>query len=114
MSILNIKLKTNFARYECLVECMSKQLLDQVAHLPSVGNLCQVRLHPEAKSSAFSQMWEPAILGGYIESEQGLKALVIFTEREDADGDEDFEFVPVAVLRPFKPQRDRVFTLTWR
>jgi hypothetical protein len=78
--------------------------------VPAPGSRCRVKLQPNAKSSAYGQMWEYAVVAGFMQGQDDIKALVIFTEREDADTNEyDWSFVAISQLREFKPERVRKF-----
>lgn len=79
---------------------------------PKTGSKCRVRRNPNARSSAYGQMWEFGEVCGYMQSAEGVRALVIFTEREDADCDApEWAFVELACVREFKPERVKEFKL---
>ena len=65
---------------------------------PKDGSACRVR-------GAMPGMWEPCILCGYMTTSQGLKALVVYDERENEDGTPVIDFVPVArIMAPHVPK----------
>lgn len=111
MNILQIRERVNYSKFGLELAKMNLDQRAQVAKMPGVGDMCNVKLHPNARSSAYGQMWEHAILAGYVE-DANIKALVIFTERESVDADLDFALVDLAQVKEFKPERVREFSLT--
>lgn len=108
-TIDKIKERVGFSRFEIVNP--SPALQENLARFPKVGYLCRVRLNKNKTGSAFSAMWEFAAVAGYMETADGLKAMVVFTERESADADLDWAFVPVATLLDYKPERVKSFKL---
>ena len=79
---------------------------------PKTGSKCRVSRNPKARSSAYGQVWEFGEVCGYMQSAEGVRALVILTEREDADCDApEWAFVELACVREFKPERVKEFKL---
>ena len=90
MDIHTLRAAIGFERFEC-----------KDNKLPyKVGDKVRVKTHVNRSGSAFSQMAEEAIFGGYVETTEGLKALVMMTEREDDKGNYDYLVVPTNHLRP--------------
>lgn len=105
----HLKERVGFTRFE--ISIPSPEVEAVLAQLPEVGHLCRVRLNKNKTGSAYSSMWEYAAVAGYTETADGLKAMVVFTERESADKDHDWAFVPVAALMPYKAERVKEFKL---
>lgn len=98
MDIQSLRLKLAFATYECA----------QPDDCPfGIDDQVSVRVHPTKSGSAYAQMSEPARVGGFIDTIEGTKALVMFTEREDDQGDLDYELVLLSQLRV--PAKERLF-----
>lgn len=98
MDIQSLRAKLAFGTYEC------KQPVDCPF---AINEVVSVRVHPTKSGSAYGGMAEPARVGGFIDTVEGTKALVMFTDREDDRGDYDYELVLVSQLRP--PLRERIF-----
>lgn len=103
-SIERIKARIGFERFELKLNAATREQKLLLASKPSPGRPCRVKLFSDAKS-AYGQMWEYAVVGGYIESDRGIKAFVIFTERENADGDEDFGFVDLRQIKIYQKEK---------
>lgn len=81
---------------------MTSLSADEEAELDSVPNLdtgVLVKTNPNKSGSAFSMMKEHAILAGFMRTDFGIKALVVFTERPNDDGSFDFGFVKLSQLK---------------
>ena len=81
---------------------MTPDLKAALKDKPKDGGACRVR-------GAMAGMWEPCTLCGYMMTSQGLKALVVYDERENEDGTPVIDFVPAArIMAPHvpKPKRD--------
>lgn len=107
-----IKDKIRFEQYELRSRTCSKEQQQELSSLPKLFSVCRLRMHPKARSSAYGQMWEYVMVGGYTQTPDGIKALVIFTERESADIEEpDWLLVPATSLLKYKPERVKEFSL---
>ena len=84
---------------------MNPEYRDVLSKLPKVTEECRVKHSLLSVKSAFGGMWEYAVICGYTNTMDGLKALVLFTERELVDGDYDWALVPVAQIKSYKPER---------
>ena len=108
----SLKDRIGFERFELDYTALSEAQQRVLAVLPKAGQRCRVRRAGPKTASAYCQMWEFAVIGGYMQSVDGVKALVLFTEREDADTDElDWAFVCVSSIREFKPERVKTLKL---
>ena len=106
--IERLKEHIGFERFELVNP--SPAARESLARFPAVGEMCRVS-NKNKTGSAFSSMWEYAAIAGFLETADGLKAMVVFTERESADDGYDWAFVPVTTLREFKPERVKEFKL---
>lgn len=77
----------------------SEQELSVLASMPKMDTGCEVRVNPNRSGSAFAQMTELAILAGYIRTDFGIKALIVWTERPNDNGTYDFGFVPLSSFK---------------
>jgi hypothetical protein len=102
--------RSGFARFELVNPSPAAQ--ESLARFPGAGEMCRVMLNPNRSGSAFSSMWEFAAIAGFLETADGLKAMVVFTEREADDGNYDWAFVPITSLRAYKPERVRELKLS--
>lgn len=110
--IVSLKDRIGFGRFELDYTALSDAQQHILSSLPKAGRHCRVRRAGPKTASAYCQMWEFAVIGGYMQSADGVKALVLFTEREDADTDElDWAFVCVSSIREFKPERVKTLKL---
>lgn len=110
-NIVSLRERIGFDKFGLSLASMDQAQRAVVSKLPGIGDKCLIKLHPEAKSSAFGQMVEPAIVAGFIDTNTGIKALVILFERESVDDDESYMFAPVSTIREFKPERVKEFSL---
>lgn len=77
-----------------------KAVAEELKKLPRDGSPCRVRGH-------LSGMWEPAVVVGYMTTSQGLKALVVYEDRDEEDGPA-FGFVFASkLMAPAKPKPAR-------
>ena len=107
-----VRNRIGFDRFELDLSSLSRDQRDVMRKYPKVGAPARVKLHPQAKSSAYGQMWEYVLVAGYMQGDQGVKALVIFTEREDDQGELDFAFVDVNQIKEYKTERVHEVRLT--
>jgi hypothetical protein len=105
-----VKDSIGFARFELVNPSPAAQ--ESLARFPGAGEMCRVMLNRNRSGSAFSSMWEFAAIAGFVETADGLKAMVVFTEREADDGNYDWAFVPITSLRAYKPERVRELKLS--
>ncbi len=111
-TIERVRDAVNFDRYELDYRHLNDEQKAVLAGKPKAGSKCRVRRHPKARSSAYGQMWEFGEVCGYMPSGDSVRALVIFTEREDADSTAaEWAFVEIASIREFKPERVKEFKL---
>ena len=90
----------NFEQYAVPVSELSTQEIDLLLTLPQVDSGCMVRVNPNKSASAFAQMKEHALIGGFMRGSQGnLRVLVIYTERPDGN---NFEYGFVDPSQIFK------------
>ncbi len=94
MDIYSLRAKLAFSNYECpRPESSPFEISDRVV----------VRVHPTKSGSAFGQMTEPAIVGGYVDTIDGVKVLVMYIDREDLYGEFDYELVLLRQVRHLPP-----------
>ena len=95
---LEVREAINFDQFKLDPALITNQERDQLLRIPQLDSGCVVRTHPTKSGSAFSQMEEPAILAGLIRADEGIKALVVFTERP-VKTRYDFGFVSLNQIR---------------
>jgi hypothetical protein len=99
--IAGVRARVLFEKFEMTDKDASQDELDQLSRLPSVGTACIARTHGNNKSgSAFCQIQEQALVGGYLRTPDGLKALIVFHDRpKSEEGYYDFAFLLVAQVK---------------
>lgn len=106
LAIEATKARIGFDRFSIYNNPLTEEQKDTLRVLPAVGNKCRVRLHPDAKSSAYGGMWEFAAIAGYMQAADEIQALVVFLERENVDTDNfDWAFVSLKQLKEYHPER---------
>jgi hypothetical protein len=91
----------NFRAHAIDRKVVSKDVAAVLKTLPKDRQPCRIR-------GAMAGMWEPAIVCGYMMTSQGLKALIIYDEREHEDGSPVIDFVPVArIMKPKATKLER-------
>ncbi len=91
--IAAIRDRLGLERFEFDISCYSGP-----GHTPAVNSRVTVRM---SDSRAFNG-WEQGKVAGYVNGADGLQACVLYTER----GDNDYKFVPIRWLRPWKAVRE--------
>lgn len=100
--------RIGFSRFALDMKNLSADQSLALRVLPAIGGKCRVRLQPQAKSSAYGQMWEFAAVVGYMQTVSEIQALVVFLEREDGDTNcYDWAFVSVSQIKEYRPERVR-------
>ena len=103
-----IHTRIGFFRFALDMRSLSPEQAATLHSMPELGGKCRVKLQPQAKSSAYGQMWEFAAVAGYMQKADEIQALVVFLEREDADTDvPDWAFVSLKQIKEYKPERQR-------
>jgi len=98
--IESVRKRVDFDTYELDRRSADKDVAALLKTLPKNGADCRVR-------GALPGMWEPATVVGYMMTSQGLKALVVYTDREEEDG-AAFDFVPhKRIMQPHQPKPKR-------
>lgn len=99
--IAGVRARVMFDKFELTDQEANQLERDQLNKLPATGNACIARTHGNNKSgSAFCQIQEQALVGGYMRTADGLKALIVFSDRpKDENGYYDFAFLPVAQVK---------------
>lgn len=100
--------RINFRAFALDRSDMTKEERAQLKLLPRIDSPCLVKTNPNRSGSAFAQMKEHAILAGYMRSrDQSIRALVIYTERQDDLGDYDFGLVALSQIRLVKKVEEK-------
>jgi hypothetical protein len=71
----------NFAKFELDISTCTLDELVLMVNTPEEGSACRAFLNAPVAGSAFSQMYEHALHGGYVRCSNCIKVLVVFTER---------------------------------
>lgn len=100
--------RIGFSRFALDMKNLSADQSHALQSMPEIGGKCRVRLQPQAKSSAYGQMWEFAAVVGYMQTASEIQALVVFLERENGDTNHyDWAFVSVSQIKEYRPERVR-------
>jgi hypothetical protein len=76
---------------------LTREERESLALIPSMDEGCKIRTNPNRSGSAFAQMYEHGILAGLMRSHDGtIKALVVYTERQNDDNTYDHGFIPLS------------------
>lgn len=103
-----VNTRIGFSRFALDMRDLSVEQAAALRSMPKLGGKCRVKLQPQAKSSAYGQMWEFAAVAGYMQKADEIQALVVFLEREDVDTDvPDWAFVSLKQIKEYKPERVR-------
>jgi hypothetical protein len=92
--VLNVRSLVGFDRFEARFDDLPNGTAEFKLNQP-----VRVKSNPNKSGSAFSQMVEFAIFGGYLDTADGIKALVVYTERENDDGSFDYGLVMLSQIR---------------
>ena len=104
-----VRERIEFDKFKLDPSSLTVEEIDMLLHLPEMDAGCLVRTNPPNKSgSAFSQMYEHCILAGFMRSGFSIKALVVHTERQDADGSYDYSMVPLNHIKVKKVTKAKV------
>lgn len=93
-NVLKVREILGFDRFEAFHEN-----LPEGTPVFKVTQPVRVKTNPNKSGSAFSQMTEYAVFGGYLDTAEGVKALVVYTERENDDGSFDHGLVKITQVR---------------
>ena len=93
----DIRAKINFKPFSLDCSSITREEKEQLAFMPELDSGCKVKTNPNKSGSAFAAMYEHAILAGYMRCYDGkIKALVVYTERQNDDESYDYGFVPLS------------------
>lgn len=94
--------RIGFSKYELDLTSCTIEELNALLLCPEEGTPCRVFPSTCCAGSAFAQMNEPALNGGFLRTDEGLKVLAIFTERPVVDCKYEFGFYLIARVKHLK------------
>lgn len=93
-----VEAEINFRAHAIDRKIAAPEVKAKLKELPKDRQSCRVR-------GAMAGMWEPAVVCGYMMTSHGLKALIIYEDRESADDGPGFDFVLASrIMAPHSPK----------
>lgn len=100
--IEQVRARIGFAKFELDITTCTLDELVLMINTPEEGTACKAYPNAPVAGSAFSQMYEHALHGGFIRCPSGIKVLVIYTERPATWHGYEFEMLPLERIKHFK------------
>ena len=101
--ISRVRERVDFDKHELDITTCSIEELVAMINTPEEGTCCKAFLNAPVAGSAFSQMYEHALNGGFVRCPSGIKVLVIFTERPPMyRGVYEYAMLPMERIKHFK------------
>ena len=99
--IAQVRARMDFTKYELdITQCSLDELVAMI-NTPEEGSMCRAYANSPVAGSAFSQIHEYAIHGGYIRCDTGIKVLVIYTERPRSWSGYEFALLPMERIKHY-------------